>query len=121
MHILSAAALVISLLVLGLVLHSGLCLALNYFEALKVGMPLRVIPINHNNPIWMLLDRRILAFIRRLPFGLGDNSFTRYNFCGWKLQDRYRSHHEIGDVWMHVTPVRNWLHKENSGADTEGS
>ncbi|KAG8159910.1 hypothetical protein KVR01_010547 [Diaporthe batatas] len=58
----------------------------------------------------MLLDRPVLAFFRRLPFGLGDNSFTRYNFRAWELQDRYHSHHEMGDVWMHVTPVRNWLY-----------
>ncbi|KAJ4419065.1 hypothetical protein N0V82_005188 [Gnomoniopsis sp. IMI 355080] len=58
----------------------------------------------------MLLDRPVLALVKRLPFGLGKNTFTRYNFRGWELEDRYRSHHEMGDVWMHVTSVRNWLY-----------
>lgn len=119
MHILSAGALVILLLVLGLVLHSGFCLASNYFKALKVGVPIRVLPINHNNPIWMLLDRPVLAFVRHLPFGLGDNSFTRYNFRAWEIHDRYRSHHEMGDVWMHVTPVINWLYVGDPETVTE--
>lgn len=107
MHALPVTAMVFMLLILGLVLHSSLCLARNYLKAIKVGVPFRIIPISHNNPIWMLLDRPVLAFVKRLPFGLGENSFTRYNFRGGKLQDKCRSHYELDDVWMHVTSVRN--------------
>lgn len=110
MSFLYVAALSVLLINIGLILHSSLCLTRNYLKAKEVGIPFRVIPINHNNPIWMLLDRPVLALVKRLPFGLGKNSFTRYNFRGWELEDRYRSHHELGNVWMHVTSVRNWLY-----------
>lgn len=119
MHAFSTTPLVVVLLILGLVLHAGLCLARNYLKAKKVSIPFRVIPINHNNPIWMLLDRPVLALVKRLPFGLGENSFTRYNFRGWELKDRYRSHHEMGDVWMHVTSERNWLYIGDPDTVTE--
>lgn len=79
MSIFSAAALSVLVITLGLVFHSGLCLAKNYLKAKKVGVPFRIIPINHNIPMWMLLDRPVLALVKRLPFGLGENSFTRYN------------------------------------------
>lgn len=119
MQALLATALLVTLLVLGLVLHSAFCLARNYQQATQVGVPFRIIPINHNNPLWMLIDRRVLALVRCLPLGLGDNSFTRYNFRGWELQDRYRSHQEMGDVWMHVTSVRNWLYVGDPDTVTE--
>lgn len=110
MNLLKMTVLAAVCLVGCLALHSGWCLGQNYLKARKVGIPVRVIPISHNNPIWMLLDRSILSLVKCLPFGLGKNSFTRYNFRGWELQDRYRSHGEMGPVWMHVTSVRNWLY-----------
>lgn len=119
MSALSTAALAVLLISLGLAFHSGLCLARNYSKAKKVGIPFRVIPINHNNPIWMLLDRPVLALVKRLPFGFAENSFTRYNFRGWEIEDRYRSHYEMGGVWMHVTSVRNWLYVGDPDTVTE--
>ncbi|KAM4064608.1 cytochrome p450 [Hirsutella rhossiliensis] len=80
----------------------------NYMAARQMGVPIRVLPIDHTNPIWMLIDRKLLSLLRRLP--LPESSFTRYNWRGWELADRYRSHHEMGDVFVHVTPGRNWLY-----------
>lgn len=119
MSIFSTLALSILVFILGLILHSALCLARNYVKAKRVGVPFRIIPINHNNPLWMILDRPVLALVKRLPFGLGESSFTRYNFRGWELEDRYRSHHEMGPVWMHVTSVRNWLYIGDPDTVTE--
>ncbi|KAI0475198.1 cytochrome P450 [Xylariaceae sp. FL0804] len=87
---------------------TGIRLARNYAAARTVGVPIRCIPISPLNPFWVLLDRKVLAALRRLPFG--DNSFTRYNWRGWEIQDRYRSHHEMGDVWILVTPFKNWVY-----------
>ncbi|KAI0402659.1 hypothetical protein F4802DRAFT_617385 [Xylaria palmicola] len=57
----------------------------------------------------MIIDRRIIQYVRRLPL-LGDRSFTRYNWRGWEVDDRCRSHLEMGDVYMQVTPGKNWLY-----------
>ncbi|KAK5996637.1 Cytochrome P450 monooxygenase-like protein [Cladobotryum mycophilum] len=59
----------------------------------------------------MLVDRKALSVCRRLPFG--NNNFTRYNWRGWELPDRYRSHYEMGDAFIIVTPGRNWLYLAN--------
>lgn len=85
-----------------------LCLWQNYQYARKLGIPLRILPISHGNPFWMIVDRWVVKYARRLPFG--DNSFTRYNWRGWEVDDRCRSHLEMGDVYMQVTPGKNWLY-----------
>lgn len=102
--------------VFGWTLYCGFCLARNYLAARKIGVPLRVIPIDHINPLWMLVDTKVLSLVRRLPGVLGDNSFTRYNYRTWEMQDRCRSHYEMGDVFMMVTPGRNWLYVANPDA-----
>ncbi|AEO62510.1 uncharacterized protein THITE_2106743 [Thermothielavioides terrestris NRRL 8126] len=82
----------------------------NYRAARSLGVPLRFIPISPMNPFWMLVDRGVLSFLsRRFPF-LRDTSFTRYNWRGWEVKDRYRSHHEMGDIWVLVTPFKNWVY-----------
>lgn len=81
----------------------------NYRDARRIGCPIRMIPISPLNPFWLLVDDRVLAYVRRFPFGLGDNSFTRYNYRCWEVKDRYRSHQEMGDIWVLVTPYKNWL------------
>ncbi|CAJ2511938.1 Uu.00g075630.m01.CDS01 [Anthostomella pinea] len=83
-------------------------LSRNYAAARTIGVLIRLIPISPLNPFWVLLDRRVLPLFRRLPFG--DNSFTRYNWRGWEIEDRYRSHLEIGDIWVLVTPFKNWVY-----------
>ncbi|KAI1205124.1 cytochrome P450 [Annulohypoxylon truncatum] len=80
----------------------------NYSAARTIGVPIRIIPFSPLNPFWVLLDRKVLSFIRHLPYG--DNSFTRYNWRGWEVEDRYRSHHEMGDIWVLVTPLKNWIY-----------
>lgn len=99
--------------VVGVVLwtiYCSICLARNYIAARKTGLPIRVIPIDHTNGPWTLLDRKILSLVKKLPGFLGNNSFTRYNFRTWELHDRYKTHHELGPVYMIVTPGRNWVY-----------
>lgn len=88
--------------------YSWVCLLLNYLKARKVGIPIRVVLISHGNPFWILVDRKVVSLFKRLPFGNGN--FTRYNWRGWEVEDRYRSHLEMGDVYMQVTPDKNWLY-----------
>ncbi|RWA14480.1 hypothetical protein EKO27_g558 [Xylaria grammica] len=95
------------LLPLGIALHSGYSLFRNYLIARRIGIRYHVIPVSHLNHFWMLVDRKVLRYVRKY---FGENAFTRYNWMGWELPDRYFSHHELGDVFMLVTPGRNWLY-----------
>lgn len=97
-----------SLLTAALAVNTAVHLFKNYRLAKAIGAPIRIIPISPLNPFWALVDRKVLSFIRRLPYG--DNSFTRYNWRGWEIADRWRSHHEMGDIWVLVTPLRNWIY-----------
>ena len=81
----------------------------NYAAARTIGVPIRFIPISPLNPFWVLLDRTVLSFLRRLPL-IGNSSFTRYNWRGWEVADRYHSHHQMGDLWVLVTPFKNWIY-----------
>ncbi|KAF3765290.1 cytochrome P450 [Cryphonectria parasitica EP155] len=110
MAILSAILSGVLLLILGTVLHSGFCLFQNYWAARKIGVPVRIILIDHVNPLWLVCDRAVLSVVRRLPFGLGNNSFTRYNYRGWEVPDRYYTHRELGDAYILVSPKNVWLY-----------
>lgn len=98
------------LLLLGIVFHCGFCLLRNYLTARKIGVPVRIIIFDHVNPLWLVCDRHVLSLVKRLPFGLGDNSFTRYNYRGWEVPDRYYSHHEMGDAYILVSSRNIWLY-----------
>ncbi|KAK3367453.1 cytochrome P450 [Podospora didyma] len=93
-----------------LVVHTACGLLRNYASARAIGAPVRIIPISPLNPFWVLVDRKVLSFVRRLPGRLGENSFTRYNWRGWEVKDRYHSHQEMGDIWVLVTPLKNWIY-----------
>lgn len=108
--------------ILGLIawtLHCAICLLRNYLTARKTGLPIRIIPIDHTNVLWTLIDVKALYFIKKLPGFLGNNSFTRYNFRTWELHDRYYSHREMGVAFIIVTPFRNWLYIANPDFITE--
>ncbi|KAI1733812.1 cytochrome P450 [Xylaria scruposa] len=96
------------LLAVAVATSTAMSLFKNYLAARTIGVPIRFIPISPLNPFWTLVDRKILSVLRRLPFG--DNSFTRYNWRGWEVEDRYKSHYEMGDMWVLVTPLKNWVY-----------
>ncbi|KAI1117004.1 cytochrome P450 [Nemania sp. NC0429] len=102
--------------ILGVLLHSAYGLSHNYLVARRIGVPIRIILFDHVNPLWLVSDRFILSFVRRLPSWLGNNSFTRYNYRGWEVPDRYHSHHEMGDVYIQVSSRNIWLYIANHDA-----
>ena len=60
------------------ILYSWYCIWLKFMVARKIGVPLVVIPISHENPLWMIVDKTIIIpLFERVPFGSGN--FTRYN------------------------------------------
>ncbi|CAG9954726.1 unnamed protein product [Clonostachys rosea f. rosea IK726] len=90
------------------VICSSFFLLRNYIKARAIGVPIRVIPVSHSNPFWMLMDRPVLGVLRR--FGLESTSFARYGFRLWEIEDRAKSHQEMGPAFILVTPDRNWLY-----------
>ena len=94
-------------LLLGCVFYFLYGLLINYSAARKTGLPLVALPFDCGNPLWMIVDRKIVSLARRLPFGSG--TFTRFNWREWEIWDRYRAHEELGDAIMLVTPGKNYL------------
>ena len=90
--------------------YSWYCLYCNYLEARRLGVPIRVIPIDHLNKLWLLVDKPIISLVRRLPGWLGNNNFTRFNYRGWHEDDGLRAHNEMGEAFVLVTPSRNWFY-----------
>lgn len=100
-------------------LHYAFCLYRNYLAARKIGVPIRIIPIDHVNPLWLVVDRRVLSALKQLPGWLGNNSFTRYNYRGWEVPDRYFSHRELGDAYVLVSSRNVWLYLSDPDAVTD--
>ncbi|KAL2016804.1 hypothetical protein VTK56DRAFT_2973 [Thermocarpiscus australiensis] len=90
--------------------YSWYCLYRNYLEARKLGVPIRIIPIDHLNKLWLLVDKQVVSLARRLPGALGNNSFTRFNYRGWHEHDGLRAHDEMGAAFVIVTPARLWFY-----------
>lgn len=107
------------LLFLTSTLHYAFCLYRNYLAARKIGVPIRIILIDHVNPLWLVVDRRVLSALKQLPGWLGNNSFTRYNYRGWEVPDRYFSHRELGDAYVLVSSRNVWLYLSDPDAVTD--
>ncbi|KAL9599128.1 MAG: hypothetical protein Q9179_003657 [Wetmoreana sp. 5 TL-2023] len=82
-------------------------LLVNYNVARKTGLPLIVLPFDCGNPLWLIIDRKIVQLVHRIPFCSG--TFTRFNWRGWEIWDRYRAHQQLGDAILFVTPGKNYL------------
>lgn len=82
-------------------------LKINYDDACKTGLPIIVLPFDSANPLWMIIDRKVTQqqLVRRIPFCSGN--FTRFNWRGWEIRDRYRAHQQLGDALLFVTPGKN--------------
>ncbi|KAI0121935.1 cytochrome P450 [Daldinia grandis] len=91
-------------------IYSGSCLYSNYVEATKIGVPIRIIPIDHLNKLWLLVDKQVVSAVRKLPGVLGKNNFTRFNYRGWHERDGTRAHDDMGEAFVLVTPCHNWLY-----------
>lgn len=119
MSILSGILGALLLLFLTSTIHYAFCLYRNYLAARKIGVPIRITPIDHVNPLWLVVDRRVLSALKRLPGWLGNNSFTRYNYRGWEVPDRYFSHHELGGAYILVSSRNVWLYLSDPDAVTD--
>jgi hypothetical protein len=104
----------VSFLVFLVFLSSAWGIFRNYLIARKVGLPIIILPISHENPIWMLTARHVMPFMKYIPFGNG--RFSRFGYVPWQFDDKYRAHQELGDAIMFVTPSKNWVYLCNADA-----
>ena len=89
------------------VAYSLICLARNYRAACKIGVPVVILPISPENPLWMLVGNRIVSTIRLL---LGESHFTRFSLRGWVFFDKNRAAEELGSCFVFVHPDKIWLY-----------
>jgi cytochrome P450 len=80
----------------------------NYGIARKVGLPVIIVPISPENPLWMLLARYVIPILQYVPFGNGD--FSRFCHVGWEFEEKARAHIELGDAFIFATPGKNWIY-----------
>lgn len=89
-------------------LYNAFCLLVNYRRASQLNIPIVCIPVSPDNPFWIALQTAFSSFFKQVPFDAF--SVTRYCRLGWEFHDRCKTHLRLGDVWILVTPDKNWLH-----------
>lgn len=87
-------------------LYSGYCLAVNVHAARQINVPLVILPVNPENPLWMLLGNHVASLVRKI---FGENHFTRFSIREWVYCDKYRAALELGDHFAFVTPGKIWF------------
>ncbi len=88
--------------------YNAYCLLINYRRASCLNIPIVCVLVSPDNPFWIALQTAFSYGFKYIPFDA--LSFTRYCRLGWEFHDRYKTHQRLGDVWMLVTPDRNWLY-----------
>ena len=92
-------------------------LGANYLVATRIGVPIIIIPISPDNPLWVIGGKYFMPLFEWLPFGNGN--FTRFCRHGWQVYDRCNAHLELGDAFVAVTPGQNWLYVSNAESAAE--
>lgn len=93
-------------------MYSWISLAINRKRASKMNLRVVMSPVDNINTLWIATQKFLIPLIKRLPFGLG--SFLRYNHRGWQYRDQDHMHQDLGDAWVHTTPVQNQLYVANA-------
>ncbi|KAF3053800.1 hypothetical protein E8E11_008189 [Didymella keratinophila] len=78
----------------------------NYIEARSYGLPVILLPVSFNEPLWMLF-RPLFAWVEHLPFGLGN--WYLYTTMGWPTEDNARSASLYGENFVLCSPVDNTI------------
>ncbi|KAJ4372651.1 hypothetical protein N0V86_008014 [Didymella sp. IMI 355093] len=78
----------------------------NYIEARNYGLPVILLPVSFNEPLWMLF-RPLFTWVEYLPFGLG--TWYLYTTMGWPTEDNARSVALYGENFVLCSPVDNTI------------
>ncbi|KAF7197265.1 Cytochrome P450 monooxygenase [Pseudocercospora fuligena] len=76
----------------------------NYSTARSYGLPILLIPVSFQGVWWMPL-RPLFAWVKSLPFGLGD--WYLYTTMGWPTEDGNRSLLKYGENFVLCSPSEN--------------
>lgn len=98
-------------------LYNAYSLYSNYKSASKLGLSRIIIPITPDNSLWIAFQTAFKVIVRRFPFGA--TSFTRHIRLGWEFHDRFRTPLQLGDAFVLITPIRNWVFVANAAAVTD--
>lgn len=95
------------ILVLGIIGKRVHGLIINYQKARKLQIPIKIIPFNRQDDLWLLVWRQFYTPIRALlPTTL--SSWLDYSHHGWNVHIRLRPHLKTpGDLFVLVTPNEN--------------
>jgi cytochrome P450 len=87
-----------------LILWRLAALLVNYIAALKLGIPIIILPFSQEDGLFMLL-RPYLTFLQHLPLGLG--SWFTYADMGWPMADGYDTVSRLNsETFVLVSPTR---------------
>jgi cytochrome P450 len=78
----------------------------NYIEACNYGLPIILLPVSFNEPLWMVF-RPLFAWVEYLPLGLGN--WYLYTTMGWPTEDGPRSVQLYGENFVLCSPVDNTI------------
>ncbi|KAF4539638.1 Cytochrome P450 [Lasiodiplodia theobromae] len=75
-----------------------------------------IVPISPENPIWMMLGRHIVPWLKYVPFGNGN--FSKFCHVGWEWELKYHAYADFGDAGalLFVSPGKNWIYLRNAEA-----
>ncbi len=68
------------------------------------------------NPLWLLFGNLIFYVIKSV---VGESYFIVFLIRAWVFYDKNRAHLELGNVFVFVTPTKDWLYVGNAEALTE--
>lgn len=76
----------------------------NYFQARSYGLPIILLPVSFNEPLWVPF-RPLFAWTQYLPLGLGN--WYLYTTMGWPTEDGNRTLLRLGENFVLCSPVDN--------------
>ena len=80
-------------------------------------VPIVIVPISGTNVPWMLLEPLVWPLIKCLPFSIADRLY--YMRREWIFHDKQRTHEQLGDYFVKVSPGQNMLYVSNHEAINE--
>lgn len=88
----------------------------NHAIARQIGLPMVIVPISPENPIWMMLARHIVPWLRYVPIGNGN--FSKFCHVGWEWELKYHAYADFGDAGalLFVSPGKNWIYLRDAEA-----
>ncbi|KAF7943631.1 uncharacterized protein EAE97_005702 [Botrytis byssoidea] len=81
----------------------------NYISPKKIGVPIIILPLSPQNPIWMLLADIIVPLFQKLSI-TRSWPLIRFGRRAWGFKDKAQIHLEIGDIFIMVTADKNVLY-----------